>query len=291
MARPEYVHDALEVGEDGTTIGHYDGLVLRPAYQPIYEPSENNTFSLYGLEGLIRPFDGKKAISPEELFAGIKDEDRLFIECMCMALHIRNYKLVGMEDKTLFLNVDVSCYPSVDVLERELYFTFSQLARHGLDRHRLVFEILETEVLELRVLKRICELFRGNRFRFALDDFGARHSNLERFLQTHPDIVKFDRKIFDGFTDDQNTHTLLHNLIKAFHSHGSHVLMEGLETAEEVRLADSMDVGMFQGFALARPRTFPFDFDETVNIDARDDTRALDAKAATTGLKLASSRP
>jgi EAL domain-containing protein (putative c-di-GMP-specific phosphodiesterase class I) len=287
MARPEYVHDALEVDEDGITVGHYNDLVLRPAYQPIYEPCGDNTYSLYGLEGLIRPFDGTAIVSPEDLFASVEEEDRLFIECMCMALHIRNYKLIGMDDKTLFLNVDVSCFPSVDILERELYFAFSQLARHELDRNRLVFEILETEVLELKVLKRICELFRGNRFRFALDDFGAQHSNIERFLQTHPDIVKFDRKIFDGFAENQKTFALLHNLVKAFHSHGAHVLMEGLETVEEVHLADNMDVGMMQGFALARPQTLPFDFDESIKIEPGSGT--IEAEASEPKLKLAGS--
>ena len=135
MARPEYVHDALRQEEDGTTTGLYKDLCLRPAYQPIYEPSGGNKFTLYGFEGLIRPFVDGETVDPQDFFSDIEREDRLFVECMCMALHIRNYKHVGLSDKTLFVNVDVSCYPSVDILERELYFTFSQLQRHGLDRH------------------------------------------------------------------------------------------------------------------------------------------------------------
>ncbi len=277
MTRPEFVYDALHLQEDGSTVGHYNDLLLRPAYQPIYEPSGENTFSLHGFEGLIRVYRGDEPLDPDSFFPHVEKEDQLFVECMCMALHIRNYKLLDLADKTLFINVDVSCYPSIDILERELYFTFSQLVQHGLDRHRLVFEILETEVLELKILKRVCELFRSNNFRFALDDFGTQYSNLERFLQTEPDIVKFDRKIFGGFTVDVKTRKLLHTLIQAFHSHGAHVLIEGLETGEESLLVNSMDVGLLQGYGLARPQLLPYDFIEDIMVNPEPNSPGLSA--------------
>ena len=190
----------------------------------------------------------------------------MFVECLCIALHIRNYKHVAPSEKLLFINVDVSRFASVEALETELFYTFSQLPKNGLNRSRVVFEILETEILEKEVLIRICEMFGNNGFRFALDDFGTQHSNIERFLLIKPDIVKLDRAIFNNFCKVAETKNLLNALISAFRSSGSEVLLEGLETEEEVSHAAEMPIDMMQGFALGHPELLPTAFEEKIEI-------------------------
>ncbi len=113
---------------------------------------------------------------------------------------------------------------------------------------------------------RICEMFRNNGFRFALDDFGTKHSNIERFLLVKPDIVKLDRTIFQNFCNIQETEKLLRALIGAFRNNGSQILMEGIESAEESGLAADMGIDMMQGFALARPALLPAGFESKITV-------------------------
>ncbi|MEM9330069.1 MAG: EAL domain-containing protein [Pseudomonadota bacterium] len=266
MARPKNVADAIEVGQEGCPQGRYKSFVLKPAYQPIFSVDTFGTWKISGFEGLVRPFQNGEQIETAEFFAEVSDEDQLFIQCMCMALHIRGYKNVLPKERTLFVNVDVSMFPSIDILETEIFYTFSQLPKNGLNRDRIVFEILETEVLEQEVLLRLCEMFRNNGFRFALDDFGTKHSNIERFLLVRPDIVKLDRAIFHNFIRIKETEKLLRALITAFRNNGSSVLMEGLENAQEVGMAADMNVDMMQGFALAKPELLPNAFEDNMEI-------------------------
>lgn len=270
MARPDNVTDAIFVGSDGCSEGHYNDYVLKSAYQPIYGLDNSGRWILQGFEGLIRPYLNGELLEVDGFFKQVQEEDLLFIECICIALHVRNYKHATPSEKLLFINVDVSKFQTVETLETELFYTFSQLPKHGLNRSRVVFEILETEVLEKDVLIRICEMFRNNGFRFALDDFGTKHSNIERFLLIKPDIVKLDRAIFNNFCKVTETKSLLSALIAAFRGSGSEVLLEGLETTEEVSHAAEMSIDMMQGFALGHPELLPAVFDEKIEVQKTD---------------------
>ncbi|MGI9352572.1 MAG: EAL domain-containing protein [Rhizobiaceae bacterium] len=262
MARPDNVTDAIVNIDDTRVEGHYKYFTLKPAYQPIFGIDSEGSWNLTGFEGLVRPYLDGTVMDAYEFFQTVDKKDHLFVECMCMALHIRSYKYVKPGNKLLFINVDVSRFPSVDALETEIFYTFSQLPKNGLNRQRVVFEILETEVLEKQVMLRICEMFRNNGFRFALDDFGTKHSNIERFLMVKPDIVKLDRAIFQNVSKASETEKLLSALIAAFRNNGSQVLMEGIEYPEELSLAIDMDIDMMQGYALAHPELLPHEFED-----------------------------
>ena len=253
MTRPEFVGDAVEVDENEQVFGHYNGYILKPVYQPIYTVSENETAILTGYEGLARAYIGNEVIPPEDFFKLVTKQDSLFVECLCLALHIRGFKKNGIDNAALFVNVNVAHYNTVADIEREFFYTFSQLAKHGLDRKTIVFEILETEVTNPEILLRLCEIIKTNGYRFALDDFGTNHSNVERYIAVSPDIIKLDRSLFLTAMKTPETSKLLKSLIYAFQENGVKVLMEGLETVEEMNFSSEMDVDMLQGFYLGKP--------------------------------------
>lgn len=266
MDRPENVGDAL-TNESGDVTGEYHGFRLRSAYQPIYGMRSNAVAELLGFEGLIRPYKDGECVAAEEFFSQTLPEDRLFVEAMCMALHIRNYPNILPANKKLFLNVNVSSFDCVSTVESEMFFTFSQLAKYGLSKDNVVFEIHRTAVAAPFVLTRICDLFRSNGYCFALDDFGVEHSNIERYLMLRPDIIKIDRNLFGKKHKHKMVKDLLHSLIAGFRENGVSVLMEGLETEDELMSAIELEASMMQGFALSKPQHPPGDFPEEITID------------------------
>ena len=192
MQRPEKVQDAIELNSNGQSIGRYGDYILRSAGQPIYQIRQDGKAHLVAYEGLARPELNGLAQQPEPFFESLDNEDRLFIECMCMALHIRSYRNFLPAARQLFVNVNVANFDSIASLEREAFYTLSQLEDNGLRGDQVVFEILETEIYSVEVLIRICEIFKSHNIRFALDDFGTKSSNVERYLKVRPDIVKLD---------------------------------------------------------------------------------------------------
>ncbi len=253
-ARPEFVGDAIELDENGQVYGRYNGYILKPVYQPIYSVTQNGTAELTGYEGLIRSHMGSETIPPEDFFKIIDKKDALFIECLCLALHIRGRVKAGIVDSALFVNVNVANYDTIVDVEREFYYTFSQLAKHGMDRDMIVFEILETEVSNPEILFKVCELIKNNGYYFALDDFGTNHSNVERYISVSPDIIKLDRSLFLTAMKTLETGKLLKSLIAAFQENGVKVLMEGIETVEEMIFSSKMSVDMLQGFYFGKPQ-------------------------------------
>jgi len=270
MRRPEFVADAIALDENGGVCGRYGNYVLRPVYQPIYTVQPDATACLTGYEALIRPQNDSHVIAPEDFFELVNPEDALFVECLCVAIHIRGFKKAGIKNAGLFVNVNVANYETIADVEREFYYTFSQLAKYGLGRNTIVFEILETEVKNPEILLRLCELIRNNGYKFALDDFGTNHSNVERYIAVSPNIIKLDRSLFLTAMKSTETARLLRSLIGAFQENGVHVLMEGLETVLEMQFAMQMNVDMLQGFYLGRPGETVASFSQEVVLPKPD---------------------
>lgn len=247
------VGDAVKHDSNGHVFGKYKNYALKPVYQPIYTLQGDGTAKLTGYEGLIRPHIGDAVITPENFFPLISKKDALFVECLCVAVHLRGFKNSGVKSAGLFVNVNVGNYDTLEDVERELFYMFSQLASYGLDRNTIVFEILETEVTNPHILIRLCELIRTNGYKFALDDFGTSHSNIERYISVEPNIIKLDRSLFMTSMVSRETSMLLKSLIGAFQQNGVTVLMEGIETIQQMQFALSMKVDMLQGFFLGRP--------------------------------------
>lgn len=269
MVRPEFVGEAVEYDTNDQVMGRYRDYILRPVYQPIYSVDKNNLATLTGYEGLIRPYLNDFIIPPEEFFQLIDKEDALFVECLCLALHIRGYKQATLNGGGLFVNVNVEAYQTIEEIEREFFYTFSQLSKYGLSREIIVFEILETRITKPEILIHLCKLIHNNGYKFALDDFGTDHSNVERYIAVHPDIIKLDRSLFVTAMQTLETSKLLKSLISAFQENGVSVLMEGLETEEEMFFAADMKVDMLQGFYLGVPEAIAVAFPMEVMLPER----------------------
>ncbi len=85
---------------------------------------------------------------------------------------------------------------------------------------------------------------------FSLDDYGAVQSRLRAVARRRWHTVKMDR---DFLTSDEAGLVLLRHNVQAMHELGQAVLLEGLETQEQLDLARSLDIDYGQGHHLGRP--------------------------------------
>ena len=271
IERPMFVGDAITFDDCGLSVGRFGPYNLSSVCQPIYEFDGSGCVKMIAYEGLLRVhYDGEN-IRPDVFFNQVAPQDKLFIESMCMALHIRNYVHGGLYPKKLFLNVNVANYASLEEMEREILYAIDRLSANGLTTDRIVFEIVETAVMSHEILDRICGIFRENDIRFALDDFGKEASNIERYAKTRPDIVKLDRDIFHSVAETKQTVKLLTSLIRTFKDHGVDVLLEGMESYEDVSTAFEVGANLVQGYHLAVPASPKTNFPKVLHFKSGEE--------------------
>lgn len=260
MLRPDNVRDALTTGSDDLVHGNFGDLTLYSAYQPIFKPSPDGAPQIFAVEGLVRPFRDGQAVSPDAFFSAIEPVDALFAECLCQALHVRNYRTARPNNLSLFLNINPAVYESPKTLEREFTFMIRQLPKYGLSEGQVVFELLETAPCSFDILDWLRVFARDNAVQFAIDDFGRGHSNLARYEALKPDVVKIDGNLFARSSQNADQGQFLHSVIKRVHDDGGTVVIEGIETAEMQDAAIEIGGDYLQGFHLGRPQILPHDF-------------------------------
>lgn len=120
---------------------------------------------------------------------------------------------------------------------------------------QMVAEILEHDNYafnslheQIQKLKAVCK--------FALDDFGQKHSGIMQLFYITPDFIKLDKAIFKVDGDI----TTLQYQLKAFNgfckSLNMKLIIEGVETEEHVMLLDSAGISLRQGYFYYHPLTF-----------------------------------
>ncbi len=259
-SRPVRVGEAIERLDNGLSVGHYNGYTLYSAYQPIFRFEDAETLRVAGLEGLIRPFVDDVSITPSLLFRQIGPEDALFIECICQALHIRNFQSATPINCDLYINVNLARYTDIESMEKEFLFMLSRLAINGLSRSTIVLEFLETVPASEKILLWLRDFAKAQHVRIAMDDYGRGESNLERYHSLMPDVVKIDGHLFAQSMVQTRQKRLLDSFISRAHDDGGRVIIEGIETSDMFVFARELGADLFQGFYLDKPHIPSHDF-------------------------------
>lgn len=119
---------------------------------------------------------------------------------------------------------------------------------------RIVLELSEHDPVEdYGVLSRAIAPLRKMGMRLAIDDVGAGFSSLRHILLTAPDLIKLDRSIVAGVSEDPVLDTLVRSLVNFGHGAGAVVVAEGVETREDAAVLRAAGVDFGQGWTFARP--------------------------------------
>ena len=127
------------------------------------------------------------------------------------------------------------------------------LGRHGLAPQKLALEVTEGSdiFLEARAARNI-EHLRSMGVQIWLDDFGTGFAGLAWLRRFRFDVVKIDRSFLHE-SDTLRGGTLLQDMVRLLQNLGHAVLVEGVETEEQLTVLKRMDVQWIQGFLKGRP--------------------------------------
>ena len=128
------------------------------------------------------------------------------------------------------------------------------LAETGVPVGQVCIEITESGIIENheRATTRLRAL-RDLGLQLHMDDFGTGYSSLA-CLHTYPlDVVKIDRAFTANMTTDPKYVAVIKAIVTLCRALGMRINVEGIETAEQLELAESLGCDLAQGYFFARP--------------------------------------
>ncbi|MFB5191904.1 EAL domain-containing protein [Alicyclobacillus fastidiosus] len=215
-------------------------------YQPLYRLQRQ---CLVGYEALLR---SEPPISPEGLFRFAEKTNRLYqldTESILLACASFSSSDRIKRDAELFLNIFPSTlvHPFFGSLLEEM------VSNHAVLRIRIVFELGESEVIrDMGALRDAISCLHENGFRIAIDDVGKGMFSLQKILELEPDFIKLDRYFASDICRLINKQRMI-SLFVAYCEEGTQLILEGIETSEDLAMAKHLGVHIGQGFILGRP--------------------------------------
>jgi EAL domain-containing protein (putative c-di-GMP-specific phosphodiesterase class I) len=218
-------------------------------YQPIFDASTN---SLVGAEALSRS-------------SVARDAETLFARANSAALGERLSRLVQRkalrsaavwEGPLADLRISINLLPSD--ISREGYdrWLLEEIEAVGIDPARITLEITESALVADResVAARLTRL-REAGLRIAVDDFGTGYASLAYLTSLPLDMLKIDRGLVAEIARRERDRIVVKALIQLARELGLKILVEGVETVEQLALIKEWGCDLYQGFLGAAPLT------------------------------------
>ena len=232
------------------TLG-YQGFSLN--YQPIVELE---TQKLYAAEALLRFHTSTgEFISPVE-FVPLLEKCGLIIP---VGRWIMDTAMTMCEECRKFypefkISINLSYIQLLKSALVEDFYTI--LDRHSLSADSIILELTESGYLETsQNVMNIWRNFKEIGVCIAMDDFGTGYSNLKNIGILSPNTVKIDRSFTMQALQNEYEHKLLEHIIDMIHSLNLKVVVEGIETAEELKEISHMKPDYIQGYYYSKPCT------------------------------------
>jgi diguanylate cyclase (GGDEF)-like protein/PAS domain S-box-containing protein len=223
------------------------------AFELYYQPIFNlKTRRIETCEALLRwPHHERGMVSPAE-FIPVAEEMGLIVEIGNQALYkacLECRRWPG--DTAVAVNLSSIQFDrsNVPALVRET------LAATNLPSHRLEIEITETTLLQnTRRTRADLQQLAEIGVKISLDDFGTAYSSLS-YLHSFPfHKVKIDQSFLQDLNDDERRITLLRGMTRLSAQLGLRVVVEGVETEEQLELLAAEDsIDEVQGYLMCRP--------------------------------------
>ncbi len=143
----------------------------------------------------------------------------------------------------------------VQILKSPLYDDILEaLKETDLPPSALIVELTESGHLENSPsVQSVWKKLRAAGVNIALDDFGTGYSNLINISNLRPNIVKVDRSFTLKALNNSYEREIMLHIIKMVHSIGLNLIVEGIETKDELVRITEMNPDFIQGYYYSKP--------------------------------------
>lgn len=220
-------------------------------YQPVINIQDG---SVLGFEALSR-WNNRGEILPPSMFIdevlhyqlGQKLDENVFLAVREDRKRMERYP--GFKDTFISVNC---CQQTFNSLIKDPPSTVIRLTEE--EKKYIVLELLENIIFNQQTQDKIQEMYQHNVL-FAIDDFGTGYSNVS-FIRRFENLkVKIDRTFVPVDTTNRKERIIIEAFVKMFIDQGLKLIVEGVETREQVQYLKNLGVAGVQGFYFSQPMT------------------------------------
>lgn len=222
------------------------------AFQPIVS---TQSLRVHGFEALSRlpkhaPFDSITTL----LDAAAAKQVLREVERTLLTKAISKFARYDAAFKSrLFCNVDNRVFDDIDASPATIV---EHVRSVGLRPNNLCIELSERVPPESEErLAQLVEIYQKHNVRIAIDDFGRGFSGLETLMLVNPHYVKIDQCFVRNIHTQVRQQAIVEGVVRMAHSLGLHVVAEGVEQEDELRILREIGCDFVQGYLIARPST------------------------------------
>lgn len=216
-------------------------------FQPI---SNSSNDSIFAYEAFIRT---SPKINPEKIFQYGRNCGQLFkFDTAAVSNAIKEFPSSYLKKYYLFVNV----FPSTIIHSDFPEFINSLLKNYPEIEGRIVFEINE-DILEERFWHNKefmvnLHFLKSIGFRIAFDDLPLSEFSITKIIKFRPHFAKLDRVWSEKLSDSKDKQEKM-ALLLAYSHKKMLLVLEGIETVEDLVMAKSIGVPLLQGYFIAKP--------------------------------------
>ncbi|MFZ3579794.1 EAL-associated domain-containing protein [Virgibacillus sp. DJP39] len=238
---------------------------IKPVYQPIVSAIRHTVF---GYEVLGRFYNDNEWHSLGDFFQDNEVPEEFKVEVDQHLLYIAISDMIeSNETGHLFINRNAKqllVNNGDDLLQSLIMFE-----KKGFSMNRIVIEVTEHDFEEdYEQLIHLLLYYKTYGIKIAVDQVGAKSSNIDRIRQLEPHILKIDTRIIrnrhsEGFQDIMYSLSMLARRI------GAALLFENIEDDYQLNFAWKHGGRYYQGFYLAKPG-FDLAAEEVLSVNVRE---------------------
>ena len=124
----------------------------------------------------------------------------------------------------------------------------------GVNTKNIILEVTESLAVEdMNLMKSVLTRLKEQGFNIALDDFGTGYSSLKHIMEMPLDYVKIDKSFVSSYGTPAFNPSLLSAITELAHSVHMEVVVEGVETKQQMEFLMFLDADRIQGYLYGKP--------------------------------------
>ncbi len=208
-------------------------------YQPKVTVKENKIKSF---EALLRYKKGSKIVGPFFLStvekAGLAPIMDLWV-CSKVKENLDRFKNTGIG---ISINLHPDTLKDFDAITKIIDLLSNE-------KDNITFEIVEKNFIDSTATQNINRIKEGG-FKVSIDDFGIGYSSLETLINHNIDELKIDKSLIDRI-ETKKGYLICRHIIDLCKGLGIVVVAEGVETKNQRKILEDLDVDLIQGYVFS----------------------------------------
>lgn len=211
--------------------------------------------SLIGAEALVRYKTSRGTIVAPDQFIPILEEVHLIsivdfyvFDSVCAKIS------EWLEEGNSIVPVSVN-FSRCSLVEENFSQRLEEIWRkYNIPKAYIEIEVTETiETNDNYSFLRVMEIIRNLGFAITIDDFGVRYANLSLFTTANFDVLKIDKSLITDLPENKRAQAVLQSITDICRKMGVHLIVEGVETEEQLDVLKQINCDGAQGYLFSRP--------------------------------------